>query len=210
MIDREKIWKAEHYAMIEYSRSVNKYIVQKTSDRYIVHNNQMNSVTDNDNIVCAISEDSKRCRFFRNSVNNIVVQIDIKLIKDISDKIRWRDINIKKRTKHKNVRVAVLDETRVFLRTTKTDDKAVCRKIDVFDDDSKKFFNAIKNWSFDCCRLTDVFSFHSAGTEAETAEEAGRRKPAPVVLSWFPVLQMKTSLSKLSRSKFREDIDASD
>ncbi len=74
--------------MIEYSRSVNKYIIQKINDKYIVHHNQMNFVIDNDNIVCAISEDFKRCRFFRNSVNNIVVQIDIKLIKNINDKIR--------------------------------------------------------------------------------------------------------------------------
>jgi hypothetical protein len=145
MINKEKIWKAEHYAMIEYSRSVNKHIVQKTNDRCIVHNNQMNFVIDNDNIADAISEDFKRCKFFRNYVNNIVVQMNIKLINDISDKIRWRDVNIKKRTKHKDVREAVVDETRVFLRTIKTDDKAVCRKIDVFDDDSKKFFNAIKN-----------------------------------------------------------------
>jgi hypothetical protein len=190
MKNKEKIWRAEHYTMIEYSRNVNKYIVQKTNDRYIVHHNQINSVTDNDNIVCVISKNFKKCRFFINSVNNIVVQIDIKLIKDINDKIRWRDINIKKRTKHKNVRIIVVDETRVFLRTITTDDKTVCRKIDVFDDDFKKFFNAIRNWSFDCCRLTVVLSFHSAETEAETAEETERRKPTSVVLSWFPVLQM--------------------
>jgi hypothetical protein len=76
------------------------------------------------------------------------------------------------------------------LKTIKIENKAVCKKIDVFDDDFKKFFNAIKNWSFDCCRLTDVFSFHSAETETETTEEAGRREPAPAVLSLFPVLQM--------------------
>ncbi len=48
----------------------------------------MNFVIDNDNIICAIFKDFKKCKFFRNSVNNIVVQIDIKLINDINDKIR--------------------------------------------------------------------------------------------------------------------------
>ncbi len=142
MINKEKIWRAEHYAMIEYSRNVNKYIVQKTNDKYIVHNNQMNFVIDNDNIVYAISEDFKRCKFFRNSVNNIVVQIDIKLIKNINDKIRWRNINIKKKTKHKNVRIIVFDETRVFLRTIKTDDKAVCKKKNILVAlKRRRFFN---------------------------------------------------------------------
>jgi hypothetical protein len=54
----------------------------------------------------------------------------------------------------------------------------------------KKVRNDIFNCSFDYCRLTDVFSFHSAETKTETADEAGRRKPTFVVLSRFSILQM--------------------
>ncbi len=94
------------------------------------------------------------------------------------------------KNKQENVEKVVIDEIRIFLKMIKTDDKIMCKKINVFNEDHKKFFNVIKNLSFNCCRLTDLFSFHSAEIETERTDETERRKSAFVVLNRFSVLQM--------------------
>jgi hypothetical protein len=102
----------------------------------------------------------------------------IKNIKKINDNICKVDVNVKKRTKiinetmNENIQKVFVDETRVFLKKNTIDDESVLTKISVLHEDHEKSFIAIKYSSFDCYRLTDVFSFHSAETEAETTDAA--------------------------------------
>jgi hypothetical protein len=99
---------------------------------------------------------------------------NIKNIKEISDNICKVNVNVKKRTKiinetmNENIQKAVVNETRVLLRKNIIDDESVLREINVLHEDHEKNFIVIKYSSFDCYRLTDVFTFHSAETETET------------------------------------------
>jgi hypothetical protein len=117
----------------------------------------------------------------------------IKNIKEISDNICKINVNVRKRTKIINetmtedIQEVVIDEIRVLLRKNTIDDEFVLREINILHEDHEKSFIAIKYSSFDCYRLTDVFSFHSAETGAETADAAGWREPAPATPSRDPV-----------------------
>jgi hypothetical protein len=119
---------------------------------------------------------------------------NIKNIKKISDNICKVNVNVKKRTKiinetmNEDIQEAVVDETRVLLRKNTIDDEFVFKEINVLHEDHEKFFIAINYSSFDCYRLTEVFSFHSAETETETADAAEWREPAPATPSRDPVL----------------------
>jgi hypothetical protein len=172
---------------------------QKINDKCSVHKNQINSLIDNFNIKCVNSEHYERHKISRNFVINIIIVNNIKMIKKISDNICKINVIVKKRTKiikrkmNENLRKTVVDKTRVLRRNDTIDDKSVLRKINVFHENHKKYFIAIKYSSFDCYWLTDVFSFHSAETETETADAAERREPTLAVLSRDPVLQMKVT-----------------
>ncbi len=121
---------------------------------------------------------------------------NIKNIKEISDNICKVNVNVKKRTKiidetmNEDIQEIVVDETRVLLRKNTIDDEFVLKKINVLHQDHEKSFIVINYSSFDCYRLTDVFSFHSAETETETTDAAEWRQPALVTFSRDPVSQM--------------------
>jgi hypothetical protein len=99
---------------------------------------------------------------------------NIKNIKKINDNICKVNVNVKKRTKiinetmNKDIQKIVVDETRVLLKKNTIDDESVFKKINVFHENHEKSFIVINYSSFDCYRLTDVFSLHSAETETET------------------------------------------
>jgi hypothetical protein len=57
-----------------------------------------------------------------------------------------------------------------FLKKNTIDDEFVFKKINVRHENHEKIFIVINYSSFDCYRLTDVFSFHSAETETETTD----------------------------------------
>jgi uncharacterized protein YaaW (UPF0174 family) len=100
---------------------------------------------------------------------------NIKNIKEISDNICKINVNVKKKTKiinetmNEDIQKIDVDEIRVLLKKN-TIDEFVLRKINVLHEDHEKFFIVINYSSFDCYRLTDVFSFHSAKTEIETTD----------------------------------------
>jgi hypothetical protein len=100
----------------------------------------------------------------------------IKNIKKINDNICKVNVNVKKKTNvinettNEDNQKIIVDETRVLSKKNAIDDEFVFRETNVLHEDHEKSFIAIKYSSFDCYRLTDVFSFHSAETEAETAD----------------------------------------
>ncbi len=126
----------------------------------------------------------------------------IKNIKEISDNICKINVHVKKRTKiinetmNEDIQKIVIDEIRVLLKKNTIDDEFVLKKINVFHEDHEKSFIVINYSSFDCYRLTDVFSFHSAETETETTDAAEWRESTFVTLSRDPVLQMIMHFSK--------------
>jgi hypothetical protein len=101
---------------------------------------------------------------------------NIKNVKKINDNICKINVNVNKRTKiinetmNKDIQEIVDDEIRVLLRKNTIDDEFVLKEINVFHEDHEKFFIVINYSSFDCYRLTDVFSFHSVETRTETTD----------------------------------------
>jgi hypothetical protein len=103
---------------------------------------------------------------------------NIKNIKEISDNMCKVNVNVKKRIKiinetmNEDIQEIVVDKTCVLLKKNTMNDEFVLKEINVLHEDHKNFFIVINYSSFDCYRLTDVFTFHSAETEAETADAA--------------------------------------
>ncbi len=166
--------KTEHYAIIIFSRNEKNH-KQKINDNCSVHRNQVNSFIYNINIKCVNSENREKHKNSRNYVFNIMIVNNIKNIKEISDNICKINVNVKKKTKiinetmNEDIQKIDVDEIRVLLKKN-TIDEFVLRKINVLHEDHEKFFIVINYSSFDCYRLTDVFSFHSAKTEIETTD----------------------------------------
>jgi hypothetical protein len=96
---------------------------------------------------------------------------------------------------YEDIRKIVIDEILVFLKKNTIDDEFVFKEINVLHENHEKNFIVINYSSFDCYRLTDVFSFHSAETETETTDATERRKSTLVVLNRDSVLQIMILLS---------------
>jgi hypothetical protein len=151
---------------------------QKTNDNCNVHKNQINFLIENINIKCVNSEHHEKHKISRNYIINIIIVNNIKNIKKINDNICKINVNIKKKTKiineimNEDIQEIVVDETRVLLKNDTIDDEFVLKEINLLHEDHEKSFIVINNSSFDCYRLTDVFSFYSAETETETTNAA--------------------------------------